>query len=211
MTMTIRKPRHGDTDREAVFERKRAERNAAIDRIISEEKAKGLVLDRLLASIAYDLHHAPRTTNLRQLAEIGIHPPAVDALDAEDLADALRIVIDGMASLGIYLRDTDHLDDRRLYAVLLTQVLAEEVRDIPPTDEVSEFIDLGSVAPAGARDGDDGDDGDGANCAENGAIGAGDGDGIEAFPSPLHPKVTDRDRHLPVPKRMEGGRDHDRS
>jgi hypothetical protein len=178
------KRRPTSIDREAVFAGKRAIREAAIERLIQDEKANGVALAPFLARISYDLHHAPMTTNLAQLAEIGIHPPAAEVLADEDLGDALATVIDGLASLGVFLRGTDHLTDRRLYIVLCTRVLVEEVRDVPPCADMSEFIDLESVAPH-----------------EMEGEGDGDGDGRDLATAPPFPAVVERDGSLPMPKR----------
>jgi hypothetical protein len=124
-----------------------SERNAGIDGLVEAAKAKGETLGRFIAAIEWDSVHAPKSTNLRQLAEIGIHPPAADALGDEDLPAALTLVIDGLAALGVYLSGTDHLADRKLYSVLTTKVLLDEIRDIPPNDDMSEFIDCSSIPP----------------------------------------------------------------
>ena len=60
---------------------------------------------------------AARSTNLKQLAEIGTHPPAADALGDEGIPSALGILIDALAALGVYLPGTDRLTDRKLYGV----------------------------------------------------------------------------------------------
>ncbi len=153
MHMTLEHPPNQNTarpntiDRETVFDRKRAERKAGIDGLIGAAKAEGMPLERFIAAIEWDSKHAPKSTNLKQLAEIGIHPPAADALGDEDLPAALGILIDGLAALGVYLAGTDHLADRKLYGVLTTKVLLDEIRDIPPNDDCSEFIDLFSIPP----------------------------------------------------------------
>ncbi len=162
-------------DREAVFDRKRAERNAGIDGLVEAAKAKGRTLERFIAAIEWDANHAPRSTNMKQLAEVGIHPPAVDALGDEDLPAALTLVIDGLAALGVYLSGTDHLTDRKLYSVLTTKVLLDEVSDIPPNDDMSEFVEMSAIPPE-----------------------AGEGQGA---PTP-YPPIANRDTQLPRPKRM---------
>ncbi len=179
MTMTLNSQSLTTTDREVVFNRKRAERKAGIDQLIAAEHADGKVLDRMLATIDWDTNHAPLTTNLQQLAEIGVHPPTPESLTDEDLVSALALVINGLATLGVFLASTDHLDDRRLYSQLFTSVLIEEVRDIPPTDDMSEFIDLAFVSPSDEYEGAHVDRGH--------------------FPS-----VVDRDATLPNPKRSVG-------
>jgi hypothetical protein len=136
-------------DREAVFARKRAARQEGIARLIEAEAARGKKLDRLLATIQWDGEHAALTTNLDQLREIGVYPPReVAGLGDEDVPAALQLVVQGLAALGIFLSGTNHLSDRRLLTVLCTSILREKVRDIPPSDEVSEYVDLTAVPPA---------------------------------------------------------------
>jgi len=186
MHMTLEHPSTQNTtspttiDREAVFDRKRAERNAGIDGLIGAAKAEGKPLERFIAAIEWDSKHAPKSTNLKQLAEIGIHPPAADALGDEDLPAALGILIDGLAALGVYLAGTDHLTDRKLYGVLTTKVLLDEIRDIPPNDDCSEFIDLSSIPPTDRSD---------------------ERKGRRRQSAP-YPSVVNRDASLPRPKRM---------
>jgi hypothetical protein len=129
-----------------------------------------------VGDIEWDSVHAPKSTNLRQLAEIGIHPPAADALGDEDLPAALTLVIDGLAALGVYLSGTDHLTDRKLYSVLTTKVLLDEIRDIPPNDDMSEFIDMPAIQPV-------------------------EGKGRRKQSAP-YPGIVNRDASLPRPKRI---------
>ena len=182
MSMTLEHPTNQDPtkptpiDREALFDRKRAERNAGIDGLVEAAKAKGRTLERFIAAIEWDSQHAPTSTNLKQLAEVGIHPPAADALGDEDLPSALGILIDGLAALGVYLSGTDHLSDRKLYVVLTTKVLLDEIRDVPPNDDMSEFIDMSAIPPAERK-----------------------GRRKQAAP---YPAIVHRDASLPRPKRM---------
>ena len=135
-------------DREAVFARKRAARQEGIARLIEAEAEKGKKLDRLIAAITWDSEHAPLTTNLDQLREIGVFPPEAEALGDADVPAALQLVEQGLAALGVYLVSTNHLSDRRLLSVLCTSILRETVRDVPPSDEMSEYVDLTAVPPA---------------------------------------------------------------
>jgi hypothetical protein len=138
-------------DREAVFARKRAARQEGIARLIEAEAARGKKLDRLIAAITWDSECAPMTTNLDQLREIGIYPPEVDALSDDDLPSKLRLVVGGLADLGVFLTGTNHLSDRRLLTVLCNKILPEQVRDLAPSPEYSEFIDLSAVPPSDRR------------------------------------------------------------
>jgi ferritin-like protein len=169
---------------EMVFEKKRSERRAAIDELVAEAKAKGRPSERIVAAIIYDSEKAPMSTNRKQLSEIGIEVPPPEALADEDITTALKTLIDGLAMLGIFLTGTDHLDDRRLYTQLATKVIEEEIRDVPPNADMSEFIDLSACVPPGVQE-------DGADEQQA------DDDGIK----PKWKKIADRDRTLPRPER----------
>jgi hypothetical protein len=167
---------------EMVFEKKRSERRAAIDELVAEAKAKGRPSERIVAAIIYDSEKAPMSTNRKQLAEIGIEVPPPEALADEDITTALKTLIDGLAMLGIFLTGTDHLDDRGLYTQL-AKVIEEQIRDVPPNQDMSEFIDMSACVPSGAQ--------------EDGADEQDDDGGIK----PKWKKVADRDRTLPRPDR----------
>ena len=169
---------------EMVFEKKRSERRAAIDELVAEAKAKGRPSERIVAAIIYDSEKAPMSTNRKQLSEIGIEVPPPEALSDEDISTALKTLIDGLAMLGIYLTGTDHLDDRGLYTQLATKVIEEQIRDVPPNADMSEFIDMSACVPSGAQE-------DGVDEQQH------DDDGIK----PKWKKVADRDRTLPRPER----------
>jgi hypothetical protein len=166
---------------EMVFEKKRSERRAAIEALVAKAKEKGRPSERIVAAIVYDSEHARWTTNCKQLLEIGIEVPPPEALSDEDISVALKMLIDGLALLGIYLSQTDHLGDRDLYTQLATKVIEEAVRDVPPNDDMSEFIDMSAVRPSGRVDGD--------------------GDDTDDAPPKDFPKVSDRDATLPRPDR----------
>jgi len=162
-----------------IFEKKRSERRAAIEALVAKAKEEGRPSERIVAAIVYDSEHAPWTTNRKQLSEIGIEVPPPEALSDEDISVALKMLIEGLALLGIYLSGTDHLNDRDLYTQLATKVIVEQVRDVPPNQDMSEFIDMSAVRPSGCVDGDDTDD----------------------APLKDFPKVSDRDATLPRPDR----------
>lgn len=136
----------GRTDDEiaALFARKRRERAAGIERVMEEARAQGRPVEAFVAAIKFDSEFAPRTTNRRQLLELGIDVPAGDALPAADteVRRQLWTIVFGLARLGIFLTGTDPLDDREMLGRLCARVLLDEVTDIPPSAEMSEFIDL---------------------------------------------------------------------
>jgi len=74
---------------------------------------------------------APRGTLLGQLKQIGVSMPPADTMSDELLSLRLWEVIDALISLGVCLEDTDHLSDRELYNVLLSNLLTEEVTLMP--------------------------------------------------------------------------------
>ena len=129
-------------DLEAVFAPKRAAREAGILKRMEAEQAKGNAIDRIEAAMWWDANKAPMTTNLRQLAEIGIELPAPEDTSDGELPGLLRRIFDGLALWGTYFTRTNHLSDRELYERLMNNVLSEDVRDIPPSPEMIEFIDL---------------------------------------------------------------------
>lgn len=108
-----------------------ADREQAIARLMDEDHE----LDRMSASIEWDAHRAPFTTNREQLEMIGVDPTFA----------SLKEIIHGLSKWNIYLTETNHLTREELSDHLLNRVLADKVRMIPPTNEVSEFIDLAGV------------------------------------------------------------------
>jgi len=133
-------------DREALFDRKRAARKAGIAALIAD----GIESDPVLAMMHWDTECAPLTTNLEQLREIGFIPPAPATLNDDELPPVLEALVAELAVLGLYLSSTNHLGDRQLYSILVDTALRDRVRDIPPTHDMSEFIDFATLSPSGA-------------------------------------------------------------
>ena len=63
----------------------------------------------------------------RELKAIGVELPQPDDLDDQAVHEALWCIIDGLASLRVFLDQTDHLSDRELYIQLLRELLPEEM------------------------------------------------------------------------------------
>lgn len=119
-------------------------RQRAIDGLVERAERQGGCTDRFFWTLHYDVELAPVTTNARQLQEVGVElPPAESFQDEPGLHRHLWEVIETLADLGVYLMHTDHLSDRELYRLLEGRILRESVRDLPPSEGVAEFIDIG--------------------------------------------------------------------
>lgn len=103
-------------------------------------------VDEFSLTLWYDTLQAPRTTNASQLESFGIPVPTKGKFPASDEAchQALWTIIYGLAMHGIFLVHTDHLSDKALLMYLCTQVLTDEITDVPPSSTMSEYLDLGS-------------------------------------------------------------------
>lgn len=180
-----------------LFARKRREREQGIERVMEQERAAGRSVERFVAAIKYDSELAPRTTNRRQLLELGIEVPAGDAIPSSDAAArrCLWTIIYGLARLGIYLTGTDGLDDREMLSKLCDRVLIDEVADIPPSGDMSEFIDLAPLARDSERNPD------GLSGPFEFDPEADDDLGVRPPGQPTTTIRCDRDRFLPRPDR----------
>ncbi|MEY3142501.1 MAG: hypothetical protein RLY21_994, partial [Planctomycetota bacterium] len=192
--LEVHRPSLDDASVQAVFAHKRAAREKHIAKIVADAEKSGRPAERIVAAIIYDSEQAPYSTNRRQLAEIGVAcpPPGPLALTDADAAATLWRVIYGLAHLGIFLTGTNHLDDRALLHILCTRILEEEIRDVPPSRDMSEFIDL-TPCRADFPDGLEGPF-------------DGDGDDLDDLDDPVGPgrrprEVVGRDALLPRPRR----------
>ncbi len=141
-----------------IIEKKRDLRKAGIAKVLENNKSKGKSEDAVLAAILYDSEHAPFSTNRKQLAELGVKVPKNAANLAEDeVTRFLWAVINGLALLGIYTVGTNHLDDRAMLDLLLTRILEEQIRDVPPNADMSEFLDLARCSPLSGEEIEDPD------------------------------------------------------
>ncbi len=142
------RPRLSEAEIRAILDRKRRLRDEAIERRIQAAKstdATGAVGgERLAAAIAHDMELDRSTTNRQQLMEIGVELPPIGGApsSSDEVHQLLWRVIYGLARLGIFLVDTEHLDDRALVTLLLDRILNDSVPDIPPNDDMTEFIGL---------------------------------------------------------------------
>lgn len=78
------------------------------------------------------IENGPTTTNYEQLLDKGVQLPNPDSIPDDQVRAKVWEVLANLASLGVYLDQTDHLSDRELYTKLWRDVLREEV---PAIDE----------------------------------------------------------------------------
>jgi hypothetical protein len=77
-----------------------------------------------------EYEEAPWTTHFQQLERAGVSLPAPESLNEEETTAKLWEVINKLAQMRIFLEDTDHLSDRKLYTELWGDLLREETKDI---------------------------------------------------------------------------------
>ena len=115
------------------------QRTADIDNLLKNNPGDQ---DKQYWSMVYDLEHSPPTTGRAQLLEFGIVPvPPQELTLNKELHDELWTIIEALSKGGIYLINTDHLDDTNLYARLYYRILDEPCRMMPPGLECAEYID----------------------------------------------------------------------
>jgi len=155
----LHRPRLSEAEIHAILNRKRRQRDEAIELRIQTAKsteATGAVGGaRFAAAIAHDMELAASTTNRQQLLEIGIELPPIGGAptSAEEVHQLLWRMVYGLARLGVFLVDTEHLDDRALVTLLLDRILNDNVPDIPPNDDMTEFIGLCDPSATGVPSG----------------------------------------------------------
>ena len=100
----------------------------------------------ILCLMEWDCSCAPLTTNWKMLEAIGINPAK----------SSLHEIVAGLAVWNIYLSGWGDMTDSEILERLIKSILIEEVRLVPPTEDMSEFIDLqqGDPAPKMTEDGD---------------------------------------------------------
>ena len=174
---------------ERIMRRKRQARREAIERLRARARSQGGSDDPGLWTLIHDLERAAPTTNLAQLAEIGVEVPIEFVLDDAEVAEAVEEVVEGLFRLDVCLRHTDHLDDRSLLRTLRGTVLRETIRDLPSGIGVVEWIDLSGGEDRSAYLSVHASDESRRAASERG----------QWIPGRLRPLV-DRDRHLPRPQ-----------
>lgn len=81
-------------------------------------------------------------TLMRTLENMGYQMPAPDTLDDSHIDARLGEALSKMATIGVYVKHTDHLTSRELYVYLFTDGLREEAILFPDNPGYSYIIDL---------------------------------------------------------------------
>lgn len=98
--------------------------------------------DEFYWTMIYDLEMAPSTTGRAQILEYGIVPtPPQELSTYGEIHDELWTVIEALSRCGIYLLNTDHLNDTDLYNRLYFKILDEPCKMMPPEADCAEYID----------------------------------------------------------------------
>lgn len=127
---------------QAIRDRKEKERQEAIDKLVEKGKASGGITDRLYWKMVYDFEMAPKTTNRKQLLELGIEMPPFDEVGHPIKAHVLlKVVLQGLALHNIYVLQHEHLNDEDFYKVIY-KCLDEDCREVPNEPGVREYIHL---------------------------------------------------------------------
>jgi hypothetical protein len=115
-------------------------RKEAIETLLNEGKFD----DEMMATLHYDFEKAPLTTNYDMLQSAGvlIVPPKDIIETCGSFTFHLNHLIHSLAALNVYLTRTNHLTDEQLYTKMWDGPLKDEVRFLPPSEGVAEYIDL---------------------------------------------------------------------
>lgn len=120
-------------------------RKEAIDTLVSNGKFP----DQMVAALHYDFNEAPLTTNCDMLQSAGVL--IVEPKDIIETCGSFTLhlnhLIHSLAALNVFLVNTNHLTDEQLYTKLWEGPLKDEVRFLPPSEGVAEYIDM--IADAG--------------------------------------------------------------
>lgn len=105
-------------------------------------------IDMWMMRMAYDASIRTTTTDAKRLAEMGIVFPPSSAVADTELPQACAAVARILEFIGIYVMDTDHLDDRRFYSYITETMMHDENPDIPPAPGAHCSISMLGVPPA---------------------------------------------------------------
>lgn len=82
------------------------------------------------------------TTLTAELQQIGIDVPPSATLSDDALTARLWEIINGLATLRVFLERTDHLSDRALYELLHDELLPDEMDELGTDEESAWHLDI---------------------------------------------------------------------
>lgn len=124
---------------------KTAMRTAKIDALVEEAKKSNAVTDRNYWMMVYDFEMSPKTTNRKQLLELGIEMPAFESVPCPNQRlEILKSVTLGLSLYSVYLIHLDCYSDDEVYKKL-EQVIDEEIREVVGTD-IRELVSFGDCS-----------------------------------------------------------------
>lgn len=133
-----------DSRRDEAAETERLKRElvalGAIDVWVSDDQPperQNQVLRDMLA-----IENGATTTLLAELQRIGIAVPSPASLSDDALTEKLWEIINGLASLGVFLERTNHLSDRALYELLHGDLLPDEMDELGTGDGAVWHLDI---------------------------------------------------------------------
>lgn len=108
-----------------------------------EELASSQGIDPTIASQTYDFSaEVPLTTNMAMLNHCGVYPSSPeDVMLSGDWRGHIFYVADALAGLNIFLIRSNSLTDEECYRKMW-KLMHDEVKFLPPSAGVSEFVDL---------------------------------------------------------------------
>ena len=143
MSASDRDPESGDIQEDAIDAlKRRVEEVAGEGTTVWESDTLSPEQRRHFWQRVVDHETAPSTTDFQRLTNTGIDLPEPDSMDDDRMAAKLWEVIDALADLGVFLRQTDHLSDRDLYTALWRDVLRQEVPIVPEGEVGAWIVDL---------------------------------------------------------------------
>lgn len=126
---------HSEDTINNLFDKLRADRTKGIEAIAGGPKTADNEDTYFFATMAYDMEHAPLSTNWEMLELIGINPDT----------DPVDEIILGLSKWGIYFTDPMHTYTDEALRERLHEILREKIRMLPPSPDFSEFIDIRPV------------------------------------------------------------------
>ena len=132
------------SEHDELVDRLKAQAAAAADGRMVVYESEGLTPDvqEQFWRHVVDVETAETTDLARELKSIGVPLPEPDGLDDVALHEALWRIIEGLASLRVFLDQTDHLSDRELYTQLLREILPEEMPALDRDESSAWHVDV---------------------------------------------------------------------